>query len=289
MRIAHCALAPGISDWNQADMTDSEQDSPARQSTGSHQHQPGAGSDGLLAVARNLSQYHREHEKYYSEAPLTDAISLQRTARTLIALAERWTSVEPATAPAPSPFAGTPDLNDDRAIETSGVLFMEGGGEPAEITRIKSELQTMAASSEQTGSWLAAAMEASWAMAEALLSYPQLADLLAERHKIIGNNWQNASTAQLIARYLRRAVSIMERVDFSPSRAAQGPGRGALRAGLSVCGGRADQPRRRPVGSQLGAHPRRRAPMANLPRTNRADHPFRLATRDSAGLPELHR
>ena len=143
-------------------MTDSRQDGPARLSTGSQQHQPDAGSDGLLAVARNLSQYHREHEKYYSEAPLTDAISLQRTARTLIALAERWTSVEPAAAPAPSPFAGTPDLNDDRAIETSGVLFMEGEGEPAEITRIKSELQTIAASSEQGGSWLAAAMEGSW-------------------------------------------------------------------------------------------------------------------------------
>ena len=107
--------------------------------------------------------------------------------------------------PAGSPFAGSPDLNDDRAIETSGVLFMEGGGEPAEITRIKSELQAIAASGEQSGAWLAAAMEASWAMAEALLGYPQLADLLAERHKIIGNNWQNASTAQLIARYLRRA------------------------------------------------------------------------------------
>ena len=198
-------------------MTDSTQDGPERPGTGSRQHQPSAGGDGLLAVAGNLSRYHREHEKYYSEAPLTDAIALQRTARTLIALAERWTSAEPAAAPAPSPFAGTPDLNDDRAIETSGVLFMEGGGEPAEITRIKSELQTIAASSEQTGSWLAAAMEASWTMAEALLAYPQLADLLAERHKIIGNNWQNASTAQLIARYLRRAGSILEQVDFSPA------------------------------------------------------------------------
>jgi hypothetical protein len=198
-------------------MTDSTQDGPASLGTGSQQHQPGAGGDGLLAVAKNLSQYHREHEKYYSEAPLTDAISLQRTARTLIALAERWTSAEPAAAPAPSPFAGAADLNDDRAIETSGVLFMEGEGEPAEIARIKSELQTMAASSEQSGSWLASAMEASWAMAEALLSYPQLTDLLAERHKIIGNNWQNASTAQLTARYLRRAVSVMERVDFSPA------------------------------------------------------------------------
>ena len=137
--------------------------------------------------------------------------------RTLLALAERWTSAEPAAAPALSPFAGTPDLNDERAIETSGVLFMEGGGEPAEIGRMKSELEAMAAISEQTGSWLASAMEASWAMAEALLAYPQLADLLAERHKIISNNWQNAFTAQLIARCLRRAVAIMEQVDFGRS------------------------------------------------------------------------
>jgi hypothetical protein len=198
-------------------MTESTQDGPTRHSTESPWHQTGAGNDELLAAAKNLSQYHREHEKYYSEAALTDAVSLQRAARTLIALAERWASVEPATPSTRIPFAGTPDLNDDRAIETSGVLFMEGEGEPAEITRIKSELETIAASSEQSGSWLASAMEASWSMAEALLSYPQLADLLAERHRIIGNNWQNASTAQLIARYLRRAISITERIDFSPT------------------------------------------------------------------------
>ena len=199
------------------DMTDPAPDRPETQGSKSPQHQPGASSDGLLAVAANLSRYHREHEKYYSEAPLADAIALQRTARTLIALAERWATAEPAAAPAASPFAGTPDLNDDRAIETSGVLFMEGAGEPAEITRIKSELQTIAASSEQSGSWLASAMEASWAMAEALVGYPELADLLAERHKIIGGNWQNAATAQLIARYLRRAVAVLEQVDFTPA------------------------------------------------------------------------
>ena len=198
-------------------MTDSNQGSPAVPGSEPRQHQPGGGGDGVLAVAANLSRYHREHEKYYSEAPLADAIALQRTARTLIALAERWATAGPAAAPAASPFAGTPDLNDDRAIETSGVLFMEGGGVPAEITRIKSELETIAASGEQSGSWLASAMEASWAMAEALLGYPELADLLAERHKIIGNNWRNASTAQLIARFLRRAVAVMERIDFTPT------------------------------------------------------------------------
>jgi hypothetical protein len=95
-----------MSDWNRADMTDAQQDGLARPGTGSQQHPPGAGSDRLLAVAANLSQYHREHEKYYSEAPLTGAISLQRAARTLIALAERWTSAEPAAEPAGSPFAG---------------------------------------------------------------------------------------------------------------------------------------------------------------------------------------
>ncbi len=57
--------------------------------TPGRQHQPGTISDGLLAVAANLSRYHREHESYYSEAPLADAIALQRTARTLIALAGR--------------------------------------------------------------------------------------------------------------------------------------------------------------------------------------------------------
>ena len=54
-------------------------------------------------------------------------------------------------------------------------------------------------------------------MAEALLPYPHLAGLLAERHKIIGNNWRNASTARLIARFLRRAVAVMEQVDFPPA------------------------------------------------------------------------
>jgi hypothetical protein len=211
------SAAPGVHEGKRSAMTNTGQDTPERRGSESQRHEPGASSDGLLAAAANLSRYHREHEKYYSEAPLTDAIALQRAARTLIALAERWSAVEPAAVPAGSPFAGSPDLNDDRAIETSGVLFMEGGGEPAEITRIKSELQAIAASSEQSGSWLAATMETSWAMAEALLGYPQLADLLAERHKIIGNNWRNASTAQLIARYLRRAVAVMEQVDFTPA------------------------------------------------------------------------
>ena len=176
-----------------------------------------AGRAALLEIVSNLCQYHREHEKYYSEVPLVDAITLQRIARTLIALAERWETVTPAASPLPSPFAGAPDLNDERAIETAGVLFMEGYAEPAEITRIKSDLRSAAESGEQICAWLAGAMEASWNMAEALLPYRELADLLGERHRVIANNWQNATAGQLIARHLSRAVSVIEQVDFSPA------------------------------------------------------------------------
>jgi len=143
---------------------------------------------------------------------------------------------------------------------------MEGEGEPAEIGRIKSELQATAASSEQAGSWLAAAMEASWTMAEALLAYPQLADLLGERHRIIGNNWQNARTAQLIARYLRRAVTVMEQVDFTPA---------ALRedlAGIPGCRARNDT-----------AAARSRSP------TSRSPSRARRSGRDRGYRPAAHR
>ena len=177
-----------------------------------------------MEIVRNLAEYHREHEKYYSEVPLADAISLQRTSRTLMALSERWRTATPVESPVPSPFAGAVDLNDERAIETGGVLFMEGEGEPAEIARIKGELENAAATCEQTGSWLSAAMESAWGVAEALLAYPALADLLGERHRIIGNDWQAASMALLNAHYLRRAVAILERVDFAPA---------ALRADLA--------------------------------------------------------
>jgi hypothetical protein len=80
-------------------MTDLAQNSPPAPDISPEQRQPSAEGDGLLAVVKNLSRYHREHEKYYSEAPLADAMALQRAARTLIALAERWTSVEPVAEP----------------------------------------------------------------------------------------------------------------------------------------------------------------------------------------------
>lgn len=47
-------------------------------------------NDPLLDVIQNLARYHREHEKRYSAEPLEESLKLQRTSRTLKALAERW-------------------------------------------------------------------------------------------------------------------------------------------------------------------------------------------------------
>lgn len=173
--------------------------------------------DPLMDAVRNLSRYHREHEKHYSAEPLEEAVRLQRFSRTLKALAERWRTAEPSEHPAPSPFAGAEDINDERAIEETGVLFMEGEGEPTEVAGIKAELETRGTAAEAGGEWLANAMTASWGVAEALLPHPELADLLGERHRIIANNWQAAETGKLIGRLLRRAVAFLERVDFTPA------------------------------------------------------------------------
>jgi hypothetical protein len=171
----------------------------------------------LLEAIENLSRFHREHEKFYSQAPLQRAAEVQAASRALKALAEQWSRAEPSEHPAPSPFAGAEDLNPPGLASETGILFMEGEGEPAEIGDIKRDLESLAAGCEQTGEWLSGAMEQSWAIAGSLAQFDDLIDLLGERHKIIANDWQAASMNALCARFLRRALDVLERIDFSPA------------------------------------------------------------------------
>jgi hypothetical protein len=178
----------------------------------------------LLRAVMNLSRFHREHEKFYASAPRELAVRLQRHARTLQALADRWSAVEPSSGPALSPFAGAEDLNDPAALQLDGVLFMEGEGEPAEMTALIRDLRSTAADFAATGEWLASAMQASWDVAAALVDIDELADVLGERHRIIANDWQAAGMNELTSRVLRRAADMLDRVDFTPA---------ALRADLA--------------------------------------------------------
>ena len=171
----------------------------------------------LLDAITNLATFHREHEKFYAAAPREQAVVLQRHARTLQALADRWSDAKPSVRTPFSPYEGAEDLNDPAALQLDGVLFMEGEGEPAEVTRLKRDLRNLAEDLAGTGEWLATAMQASWDVAAALLPIPELADLLGERHRIIANDWQASGMSALAGRILVRAAAMLDQVDFSPA------------------------------------------------------------------------
>jgi len=105
----------------------------------------------LLTAVLNLSKYHRDHEKYYSSAPREQAVVLQRHARTLQALADRWSTAEPSQRQVLSPYEAAEDLNAPDAIQLDGVLFLEGEGRPAEITKLIRDLRTHAEDAVATG------------------------------------------------------------------------------------------------------------------------------------------
>jgi hypothetical protein len=180
-------------------------------STPSAEHAP------LLDAVLNLSRFHREHEKFYASFPRERAIALQRHARTLHALADRWSQAVPSTAPPLSPYAGAEDLNDPAALQLEGVLFMEGEGEPAELAMLIRDLRVSAEDFSGTGEWLADAMQVSWDIAAALVDITGLEDLLGDRHRIIANDWLASDMSRLIARLLVRAADILDRVDFTPA------------------------------------------------------------------------
>jgi hypothetical protein len=182
------------------------------------------GAIRLLEAARNLSRFHKEHERFYASAPLESAVRLQRHARALQALGDRWTAVEPTGRAAISPFEGAEDLNSEAATALDGVLFLEGEGAPAEITSLIGDLRGDADRFAGSGAWMADAMQASWGVAAALLEIDGLADVMGERHRIIANDWLAAHMQSLIAALLARAAEMLGHVDFSPA---------ALRADLA--------------------------------------------------------
>jgi hypothetical protein len=171
----------------------------------------------LLEAMLNLSRVHREHEKFYSSAPRQQAVILQRHARTLLALADKWTTAHPSPAAALSPFAGADDLNAEVATQLDGVLFMEGQGRPVEITRLIAELRYSGTDSIDSGEWLVNAMQASWDLAASLIEIDQLAGVMGDRHRIISTNWQAAELSCLAGRVLLRAADILDQIDFTPA------------------------------------------------------------------------
>jgi hypothetical protein len=153
----------------------------------------------VLHTVENLAEFHREHEKFYAAAPREQAVVLQRHAGTLH------------------------DVADRAAAALDGVLFLEGQGEPAGLAALRREIRTLGEESVATGEWMAGAMQASWSTAAALLDISALDDLVGERHRIIANDWQAASTTVVVGRLLERAADVLDRVDAEADGAARTP------------------------------------------------------------------
>ena len=66
--------------------------------------------DPVIASILNMTEYHREHEKFYAKSPLEDAIRLQEASLMLKALADRWSRAEPGTASQGIPYRTDQDV-----------------------------------------------------------------------------------------------------------------------------------------------------------------------------------
>jgi hypothetical protein len=171
--------------------------------------------DQFMDTIRNLSKYHREHEKFYAKQPLEQAIEIQDFSLALKTLADEWSEIEPKKSVGKNPFMGAEDVNEDSTIQYNGILFMEGEGEPIEIKRFIRDAKTLAEDFKQTGIWLSNAMQKSWDTAKPLIKIPIFASVLGERHRIIINDWQAAQQSKLIGSLIMKATEILEKIDLS--------------------------------------------------------------------------
>jgi hypothetical protein len=173
--------------------------------------------ENFLEIISNLSKFHREHEKFYGQAPLKTAIEIQDAAKTLKTIADKWINLKQTERREGNPYMGCEDLNEEATIQHDGLLFMEGEGEPTEIAQLKRRLKSISEDFEKAGVWLSKAMENSWEAAINLMKIPTLEDVLGERHRIIINDWQAAHLSSLVAKLLDRALLILNQIDFQPN------------------------------------------------------------------------
>ena len=172
--------------------------------------------ENFLDIISNLSKFHREHEKFYGQAPLKTAIEIQNASKTLKTLADKWTRLQQTEKAEGNPYMGCEDINETATIQHDGLLFMEGEGEPTEITQLKRKLKNISEDSDKAGVWLSKAMENSWEAAIHLMNIPTLEGVLGERHRIIINDWQASQLSILMAKLLERSLLILKQINFQP-------------------------------------------------------------------------
>src|SRR3954452_20852582 len=105
---------------------------------------PGAARPGIRRASARLPIPRMCHPAACPTFSDGEPVRLRGSTRSTSAspkLAGRWTTADPATRSALSPYEGAEDLNTEAAVALDGVLFLEGEGRPAEITAMIGELR----------------------------------------------------------------------------------------------------------------------------------------------------
>jgi hypothetical protein len=168
---------------------------------------------------RDIARAHREHERFHSMAKLEEAAGLRRDSNALKILADRWADPDAARAEAADPAhgaVGCPDLNVLASVAATGVLFMEGGSEPAELTAMKGRLGDAAARYRRISEWLGREMGQEWPRLAPLLT-PALIASARPRFMALTRTTAAGNAYALAARLLTAAAETLGNQDLTPS------------------------------------------------------------------------
>jgi hypothetical protein len=187
----------------------------------STEHQAERPSPEAIAGMLQIARYHREHERYHSLTGLENAAALRRDANALKVLADTW--LRAAERPrreidySADAFraAGCEDLSDPSAVATTGILFMEGEGEPRELTQLKGKLWAISETMARVSGWLAEKMEAGWEREMHLLT-PELADSARPRFMALTRTTMSGVRFGVAARLMSATLEALNAVEFRP-------------------------------------------------------------------------
>jgi len=171
-----------------------------------------------------IARYHREHERFYAMKDLELAADLRRESNALKALADGW--LRAAGRPVPGTAARRPgsqfralgceDLSDVTAVAATGILFMEGEGEPLELSRLKGKLRETSRALAETAQQLDGHMDAAWQRELALLT-PALARAAYHRFEVLTRTTLASGKKGVASRLLATAGQALENQDFRPA------------------------------------------------------------------------
>ncbi|QKG22359.1 hypothetical protein [Actinomadura verrucosospora] len=186
---------------------------------------PADGAPGEPAGMLQVARAHREHERFHSLAKLEEAAALRRDSNVLKMLADHWSDAGAMRAGPADPrhgAVGCPDLNGPAVVTATGVLFMEGESEPAELTAMKARLGEAGTRYRRLSRWLAQEMEAEWPRL-AVLTTPRHIAAARARFMALTRTTAAGDAYGLAAHLLTTAAAALRDQDLTPAGVRAGP------------------------------------------------------------------